>query len=147
LARAVYDDGSVVVGLLGSAHPVAGVWTLATGMVTLDSYLTANGVVIPTGWTTLDCTAVSHDGLTFAGIAGFGGQRQGFVASVPPPCPADYDRDGHIAPSDVAAFVNAWFASLVGGTLTGDFDGNGQVQPADVSVFIGAWFNALANGC
>lgn len=86
-ALAVNDDGSVVVGDLESlTSQTAGVWTEARGIEPLASYLTANGVTIPAGWTLTDCYAVSGDGLTFAGIAnpptGFG---QGFVATVPEP--------------------------------------------------------------
>lgn len=67
--------------------------------------------------------------------------------TVNPCCPADFNGDGSITPTDVAVFVNAWYGSLVAGTLAGDFDGNGVVAPADVAVFVTAWSNALSFGC
>lgn len=71
------------------------------------------------------------------------------IRYAPPPscCPADFDRDGSIAPADIAAFVNGWLTSLQGGTTAGDFDGNGAVQPADIAAFVNAWFGALSGGC
>src|SRR5262249_38206753 len=63
------------------------------------------------------------------------------------PCPADWNGDGPGAAAAVAAFVNAWFASLTAGTLGGDFDGNGLVSPADVAAFVGAWSAAVGGGC
>lgn len=71
----------------------------------------------------------------------------GAYERVPPSCPADFDQNGQVQPADIAAFVNAWFASLSGGTLAGDFDHNGAVEPADVAAFVSAWFAAVSAGC
>lgn len=94
------DDGSIVAGQVqgpgGSLF--AGVWTQATGTMSLSDYLTANGVALPAGVTLGNCTAVSADGRTFGGVAGIpSGGGQGFVATVPAPCPADLDNDGNFA--------------------------------------------------
>lgn len=62
-------------------------------------------------------------------------------------CPADFDGNGQVQPSDVALFVSTWFTGLQAGTLAGDFDGNGAVEPADVAAFVTAWFAALTSGC
>lgn len=71
------------------------------------------------------------------------------VCFIPPtsPCPADWDHNGEITPSDVAAFVNTWFTNLTQGGLTADFDGNGQITPSDVAAFVNAWFVAATSGC
>jgi probable HAF family extracellular repeat protein len=84
--RAVSDDGSVVVGLLydGSLQ-AAGIWTAARGPETLASYLAANGVAIPAGWTPWAATCVSADGLTIGGWAHSSTGAQGFIAIVPAP--------------------------------------------------------------
>lgn len=62
-------------------------------------------------------------------------------------CRPDWDGNDAVDPSDVAAFVGAWFGSLQQGNTTGDFDLNGSVQPADVAAFVQAWFGALMAGC
>lgn len=63
-------------------------------------------------------------------------------------CAADWDGNGRIEPADVGAYVNAWFADLVNGTLVADFDHSGTTTPADVGSFISAWFAALSGqGC
>jgi len=98
----VSDSGTVVAGLLnlGSVGGlVAGVWTQGTGMMRLSDYLVANGVTLPAGVNLETCTAVSADGLTFAGYtrAAGGIGNIGFVATIPPPCPADLDNDGSLS--------------------------------------------------
>jgi hypothetical protein len=50
-------------------------------------------------------------------------------------CVADFDQSGTIAPADIYAFFEAWFA----GNLAADIDGSG-VANTDVFAFIGAWF-------
>lgn len=85
----VSDDGTVVAGDLGGSgsglHRTA-VWTVATGTVPLTQYLSANGVSLPEGINLGSCTAISADGLSFAGYTTntpFG--IQGWVATVPTP--------------------------------------------------------------
>jgi predicted outer membrane repeat protein len=62
-------------------------------------------------------------------------------------CRADWDGDGQVLPSDVAAFVQSWLGGLAGGTLDGDFNFTGVVEPSDVAAFVQAWFGAIAQGC
>lgn len=87
VARAVNDDGAVVVGGIGGNGSAAGVWTSGRGPELLIDYLAANGVQMPLGTFLRDSYAVSADGLTIAGVGGIAGQPglQGFVASVPTP--------------------------------------------------------------
>lgn len=84
--------------------------------------------------------------------------ERSFVFNVPPggasltvryvmACPGDWDGDGALAPSDIALFVNDWFAALINSTLVGDYDGDGIVAPADVAALVQDWFNSLTNGC
>lgn len=63
------------------------------------------------------------------------------------PCPSDWDASGDVTPSDVAAFITDWMASLTQGTLTADFDGNHAVQPSDVAAFVQSWFAAVSGDC
>jgi uncharacterized membrane protein len=86
-AHAVNDAGTVVAGKAFTiGADFAGVWTASTGIVPLATYLTANGVTIPAGLQLFDCTAVSADGLTFAGYTADGPFGvQGFVATIPSP--------------------------------------------------------------
>ena len=56
------------------------------------------------------------------------------------PCVVDWDQNGVVNSTDVAAFINSWFEDQVAGTLIADFDGNGVVNSTDVSDFINVWF-------
>ncbi|MBX3356838.1 MAG: hypothetical protein KF745_00265 [Phycisphaeraceae bacterium] len=62
-------------------------------------------------------------------------------------CRAEQDGVAGITPSDIAAFVNAWFTGISGGTLQGDFDCSGVVEPSDIAQYISEWFSALGGGC
>jgi hypothetical protein len=62
-------------------------------------------------------------------------------------CPADWDGNGAIQPSDIAAFVNDWFGDLTGGTFKADIDLNGVVTPADVATMVSTWLAALSGPC
>lgn len=87
---AVNNAGTVVAGQATTStfQLTAGVWTSATGIVPLANYLTANGVTIPAGLNLFTCTAISADGLTFAGYTRAtvdNPQIQGFIATIPTP--------------------------------------------------------------
>jgi glycerophosphoryl diester phosphodiesterase len=56
------------------------------------------------------------------------------------PCPGDFIADGIKRPSDVFAYLNAYFS----GALRSDFDRDGQRTPTDIFAFLGAYFFA---GC
>ena len=80
-------DGSTI---FGDSNYAAGssykgfVWTVATGMVTLDTYLTNSGVDL-TGWTDLSGPACSPNGKYVVGWGTYNGVSQCFLASVPAP--------------------------------------------------------------
>ncbi|MDX2131634.1 MAG: hypothetical protein SFY69_06255 [Planctomycetota bacterium] len=85
-ARAVSDDGSVIVGQMFGNSQTAFVRTPSRGMERLADYLAFHGVQVPAGVNLLTATAVSADGMTFAGYTGLPGQvRDGFVATIPAP--------------------------------------------------------------
>jgi len=90
-AYAVSDNGMVVAGTLGNSQSlqpgIAFAWTEAAGMEPLAEYLIRNGVDVPTGWRLDRCVAMSSDGLTFGGTARGPSGAQGFVATIPAPCP------------------------------------------------------------
>jgi subtilisin-like proprotein convertase family protein len=59
-------------------------------------------------------------------------------------CLCDWDRSGAVTPSDLAAFIQAWFVSIQApGTLYADIDCDGHTAPADVAYFILRWFRAV----
>lgn len=55
-------------------------------------------------------------------------------------CPADFNNDGTRAPSDIFAFLDAYFA----GSPDADTDGNANLLPADIFSFLKLY---LAGGC
>jgi hypothetical protein len=62
------------------------------------------------------------------------------VPSVPPPppvCAVDFDNDGVKGPSDIFAFLNAYFAQ----DLRADWDQSGALAPADIFSFLSAYFS------
>lgn len=86
-ANAVSSDGRVVVGHgTTAAGQRAMVWTSANGMFDLRDFLSARGATGITGWTLVDATGVSGDGLT---IVGNGidptGHAQAWMATIPEP--------------------------------------------------------------
>lgn len=79
-ARAVSDDGNVVVGdsMSGGAY-LATVWTPAGGMQRLADYLAANDVAVPDGWNLQSGSGISADGKT---IGGWGAGPTAFTSFV-----------------------------------------------------------------
>lgn len=89
IARAVSDNGRVVVGQIDTGTLHAGIWTPERGPELLSDYLASFGISIPANVSLLNATAVSADGRTIAGYTGLPGQvRQGFIAVVPSPATA-----------------------------------------------------------
>jgi uncharacterized membrane protein len=77
-ARAVSDDGGVIVGVSGA---IAFVWTPTTNMVTLADYLASLGADCLAGWELQDANDVSDDGNAVAGtLMNPSGQMEAFVA-------------------------------------------------------------------
>lgn len=84
-ASATSADGSVVVGF---AFDGAFIWDQAHGMRPLRDILVGLGIDM-TGWSLLEASAISDDGLTIAGSARIqGGETQAFVAHIPAPSAA-----------------------------------------------------------
>jgi probable HAF family extracellular repeat protein len=75
-AIAISGDGSVIV----VGHSL---WTSDSGMVDLDTYLSARGVDL-TGWVLWD-PKLSYDGSVIVGNGTYYGQQRGWVAVVPEP--------------------------------------------------------------
>lgn len=151
-AMAVSADGSVVVG---SAHTSAGreamVWTQAGGMRRLADDLALQGLSLA-GWTLVECTGVSADGKSFAGIGvNPQGLKEGWFASAPTPTivsgTVDFAglADDSAAPATVtlqlrrAGLLNVFDTRVVamgpGGTFTVELPRN----LIDVSVQTGTW--------
>jgi uncharacterized membrane protein len=85
----ISDDGTVVAGqgTNPNVEQEAWIWTPTRGSESLFSYLTSQGVSVPTGWRLASCTGMSADGRTFAGYAFNASQIRevGFVTTVPTP--------------------------------------------------------------
>jgi uncharacterized membrane protein len=134
------DDGSVVVGEMNAGY--AALWTPATLTMRLDDYLLANGVTIPNGVSLVNCTAVSADGRTFAGWTSGSQGIQGFVATIPTPCPADLDNDGNLSNGgtrDRAVTIDDLLFLLIAfesGNLAADLDNGSGTGTRDNAVTI-----------
>ncbi len=131
IAKAVNDAGTVVVGFASGTSSVASIWTPTFGMEYLSDYLLRNGIQVPSGWTLLQATAVSPDGRT---IAGWGtnsaNSGEGFVVTIPAPCPADLDNGSFTGTPDRGVDINDLLYFLAqyeaGGTRADLDDGSGS---------------------
>jgi len=138
------DDGSVVAGQIqnDAGALFAGVWTPTTNTIRLQDYLASNGVTIPAGVALTTCTAVSADGRTFAGYTEGSMGRQGFVATIPVPCPADLDNDGSLSNGgtrDRAVTIDDLLYLLTAfesGNLAADLDNGSNTGTCDSAVTI-----------
>ncbi len=97
------------------------------------------------------CPSVTHYQVrcSVSGAAGCGTATSDEAAYTV--CHADIDCNHSIEPTDIAAFVQAWFAAAGegGGGSEGwpaDFDGNGHIEHTDVAAFVSAWLGAVAGG-
>lgn len=88
-AYGVSDDGSVTVGgMVSTQAGAAAIWTPSGGPELLATYLTRQGVQVPSGWSLITAYGVSTDGRTIVGVAEMPGtplQSIGFVATIPGP--------------------------------------------------------------
>lgn len=92
VATAVDGSGNVICGdiytSLTGLPDTAFVWTPQTGMKLLSDFLLSYGVSVPAGYRISHVSAISEDGLTFAGHVvslGTPPHSQGFVVTVPAP--------------------------------------------------------------
>lgn len=85
--RALSEDGRVIVGQGGSPiGDAAIIWTPERGVMHPADYARELGVVVPQGLQLRDCTAISADGRTIVGTAGYPGiEGQGFMMTIPAP--------------------------------------------------------------
>ena len=124
-------------------------------ITSLASAAAAQPLTIP--WSTLDGGGGLSSGGSYsvtgtvgqpdAGPPMHGGRftvRGGFWEGLPSgsgcTCAADYNRDGGIDGSDIAAFFDDW----EGGQACADVNQDGGIDGADVDVFFGLW---EAGGC
>lgn len=89
-ALGVNADGSVVVGIgFNGGDYTASRWTPTGGMQSVDDWLTASGVTLPSGWKLLQATGVSADGSVVVGYGenpnGYGEAWRAEVTVVPLP--------------------------------------------------------------
>jgi uncharacterized membrane protein len=103
-ARAVSDDGNVIVGdsVSGGAY-VATAWTPEGGMQLLADYLAAQGVAVPAGWNLQSGNGISADGKTIGGWGASSGSRNSFVADMreAPPIEAIVEVRGTVEWNDL----------------------------------------------
>jgi hypothetical protein len=104
-------DGSMIVGTSNSSQGQRAVmWTAATGVVDLNSYLPTFGVDL-TGWTLTYARAVSGNGRSITGEGQFNGQsRAWLVTGLPSTCRADFNGSGAVSVQDIFDFLADYFA-------------------------------------
>ncbi|MCC7387928.1 MAG: hypothetical protein IT431_04080 [Phycisphaerales bacterium] len=145
-AMDVSASGRIVVGAWGGVMgwgdgSQAAVWREGEGWRDLATLLIDDYGLDQVGdWVLVEALGVSNDGSVIVGW-GFnpGGFEEGFVATLVPDCPGDFNGDGAANTLDVLAFLNAWAA----GDPAADFNGDGAVNTLDVLAFLNAW----AGGC
>jgi probable HAF family extracellular repeat protein len=141
-ATAVSDDGQVVVGssLKICGHQSAARWTPVDGIQDITSLLLQQGATGLEGWILEYASDVSADGTV---IVGFGtnpkGWREGWIARVQRPCPADCDLSGVLDLGDWLCFQEHFNAA----GPAGDCDAGGTLDLFDYLCFVNQ-FNA---GC
>ena len=141
-AMDVSANGSVIVGAWGGQLGIgdgsqAAIWHAGIGWQDLATWLiTEHDLEVVEDWTLIEALGISNDGSV---IVGWGLNRsglvEGFVATVPVSCPADFNGDGAVNTLDVLAFLNAWAA----GEPQADFNQDGMVNTLDVLAFLNAW--------
>ena len=110
-------------------------------MLLLD-YLLGNGVPVPQGVDLVSCRGMSADGRTFAGWTEGSQGIQGFVATIPTPCPADLDNDGNLnngGTRDRAVTIDDLLyllAAFESGNLAADLDNGSNTGTRDNAVTI-----------
>jgi hypothetical protein len=63
-----------------------------------------------------------------------------------PTCTADWNNDGGVNSSDIAAFLSTWLTSLGVSSIGGDFNDDGAVNSADIAAYLAAWLGQIG-GC
>lgn len=65
---------------------------------------------------------------------------------LPTGCTADWDENGQVNSTDIAAFLTSWLDS-VNNNLNADFNEDLTVDSNDISAFLTAWTFDVNNGC
>lgn len=149
-ATDITADGSIIIGYERPSGPAAGgqgwIWTEAGGMQNLTIWVQSQGVVFPTGVTTLALPlAISDDGKTIVGIANNGTNfvvrlpTAALAGGGPSSCAADVTGDGTVDTSDLLAVVTSWGACSDPANCPADVNNDGQVNTSDLTLVIGAW--------
>jgi len=148
IATDITSDGSTIIGWerdpqsppLFTARSF--IWTQANGIQDLTTWVTNQGVALPTGVTTLSiATAISDDLRTIVGTANNG---QAFIIQIDPPAPfapcnGDVNGDGHVNVIDLLSVVSAWGDCPETGACAADVTGDAQVNINDLLAVVGAW--------
>lgn len=116
----------------GFAGTLAG-WSLVLDAAGPSTCPTPSGACcVGTACSALGAAACASAGGTFRGV----GSTCSIGAGNPIACCiANFDQAGGVQPSDIFAFLNAWFAS----DNRADIDGGG-LAPSDIFAFLNAWF-------
>jgi len=141
-ARAVNDDGSVVVGdylVFGTRGTDAFIWRGNSGLIDLRDELVDRyglGSALQ-GWRLLVATDVSADGSVIVGQGvNPAGQEQAFIVRyLGPICQADFNADGGVDGADIESFFLIWAQ----GGPRGDVNEDGGVDGGDVQAFFTQW--------
>jgi len=139
-AADISDDGGIVVGAIDhdGTRTRAVIWDPDNGVRLLSDVLEGVHGLDLSDWILYTATAVSRDGRVVAGSCHFDGTNYdvGYVAVLePPPCLADFNRDGAVNTLDVLAFLNAWTAD----DPRADVNNDGVFNTQDVLAFLNAW--------
>jgi uncharacterized membrane protein len=144
LATAVSADGAAIVGRAadGSGRQ-AFLWTFESGLRNLRNVLVDDyGLGVPLeGWILEEAVGVAADGRTIAGNGiNPDGFREGWIASLGPPCRADFNNDDTLNSQDFFDFLLCFFDPLACPPLAADFNADGVVTSDDFFDFLAAFF-------
>lgn len=139
IARAITDDGSIVVGVNfysfnpgGAADGI--VWTESTGLMNAMDYFAMRGIELDGVFDIRAVDTVSPDGSTFAatGIDIKTNEIRTAIIRLDTLCLADFQRDGELNFFDVSEFVRQFNDQGV----DADMDQDGDHDFFDVSAFV-----------
>ena len=129
-------DGRIIVGYgTSGVGQHAMIWTPRSGIQDLQTKLAAAGVNL-TGWTLRQATGISADGTSICGIGvNPQGLSEGWVATLPLACDADFNGDGFLDFTDFDDFVVAFEA----GSASADFNADGFLDFTDFDAFVSSF--------
>lgn len=115
----------------------ARIWSVRTGLRTLECVLREHGV-LPPGWRLTDCVAISDDGTVLIGNGvNPAGVPEAWRAVIPFVAPSpDHNRDGVLSVQDIFEFLALYFSA----SPSADSNGSGTLTVQDIFDFLGAYF-------